>query len=117
VDYVYFLETASQRRLAGDGKARLDLTGTNARAGLEAGWRRTFTRPNFEVDRRIVQDVPHARADGQVDVGARLQLRGDASATRLDVHAGQDWGGADLSRALSRDIYLGRFDLAYRVTP
>jgi hypothetical protein len=117
LDYVYFLETASQRRLAGDGMARLDLEGTRAEAGLEAGWRRTFSRPNFEVDRRIVQDVGHALAEGEVNVGARLQLRADAGATRLDVPPGQDWGGADLARAFSRDIYLGRFALAYRLTP
>ncbi|HEY7512148.1 MAG TPA: outer membrane beta-barrel protein [Vicinamibacteria bacterium] len=116
LDYVYFLETASQRRLAGDGKGRLDLVGARASLGTEAGWRRTFSRPSFEVDRRIVQDQRHARGDGRVDVGPHLQLRVEAGATRLDVPSGQDWGGADLRRALSRDTYLGRFTTAYRVT-
>jgi Putative beta-barrel porin 2 len=116
LDYVYFLKTPSQRRLVGDGMGRLDFSGARAGLGLEAGWRRTFSRPNFEVDRRIEQDQQHARLDGHVDVGARLQLRAEATATRLDVPPGQDWGGADLSRALSRDTYLGRFTPAYRIT-
>jgi hypothetical protein len=116
-DYIYFLRTRSQRRLAGDGKARVDFIGTRALAGVEGGYRRTFGRPSFEVDRRIVQDQLHARVDGLVDVGARLELRGEVTAMRLDVPAGQDFGGADLRRSLSRDSYLGRLTSAYRLTP
>jgi putative beta-barrel porin BBP2 len=117
VDYVYFLQTESQRRLAGDGKGRVDLVGAQAAAGLEASYRRTFSRPSFEVDRRIVQGQQQARADGRLDVGARLQVRADAAATRLDVPDGQDFGGADLRRAFSRDTYFGRLTAAYRLTP
>lgn len=116
-DYIYFLRTESQRRFAGDGKGRVDFIGSRVLAGIEGGYRRTFGRPSFEVDRRIVQDQLHARADGLVDVGARLQLRFEATAMRLDVPEGQDFGGADLRRSLSRDSYLGRFTPAYRLTP
>jgi hypothetical protein len=117
VDYVYFLRTTSQRRFAGDGKGRLDLIGAQAAAGFEGGYRRSFSRPNFEVDRRIVQDQQHGRADGHVEVGERLDLRADATATRIDVPDGQDFRGADLRRSLSRDTYLGRLTTAYRLTP
>lgn len=117
VDYIYFLRTESQRRLAGDGKGRVDLVGAQAGAGLEASYRRTFSRPSFEVDRRIVQDQQQARADGRLDVGTRLQVRADATATRLDVPDGQEFGGADLRRAFSRDTYFGRLTTAYRLTP
>jgi hypothetical protein len=116
-DYVYFLRTTSQRRFAGDGKGRLDLVGARAAAGFEGGYRRSFSRPNFEVDRRIVQDQQHGRADGHVEVGERLDLRADATATRIDVPDGQDFRGADLRRNLSRDTYLGRLTTAYRLTP
>ena len=117
VDYVYFLRTTSQRRFAGDGKARLDFVGARAAAGVEGGYQRSFSRPNFEVDRRIVQDQQHARVDGHAQVGERLDLRVRATATRLDVPDGQDFRGADLRRSLSRDTYLGRLTTAYRLTP
>jgi hypothetical protein len=117
VDYVYFLRTESQRRFAGDGKARLDLVGTRSAAGVEGGYRRSYSRPNFEVDRRIVQDQQHVRADGHVEVGERLDLRAEGTGTRLDVPPDQDFGGSDLRRTLSRDIYLGRLTMAYRIAP
>jgi hypothetical protein len=116
-DYIYFLRTTSQRRFAGDGKARIDLIGAKAAAGLEASYRRTFSRPNFEVDRRIIQDQQQARADGHLEVGERLDLRLAGTATRLDVPDGQDFRGADLRRSLSRDTYVGRLTTAYRLTP
>jgi hypothetical protein len=117
VDYIYFLRTTSQRRLAGDGKGRMDLLGARAAAGVEGSYRRSFSRPNFEVDRRIVQDQQQGRVDGHVEVGERLDLRGEATATRLDVPDGQDFLGADLRRSMSRDTYLGRVTTAYRLTP
>jgi hypothetical protein len=117
VDYIYFLRTTSQRRLAGDGKGRIDVIGAQAAAGFEGSYRRTFSRPSFEVDRRIVQDQQQARVDGHVEVGERLDLRVEGAATRLDVPGGQEFRGADLRRSLSRDTLHGRLITAYRLTP
>jgi hypothetical protein len=116
LDYVYFLRTESQRRLAGEGRGRVDVRGSGGSVGLEAGYRRSFSRPSFEVDRRIVQDQRHGTAEARLHVGARLELRGHAAATRIDLLAGQDFRGADLRRSLSRDSHLGRLATAYWVT-
>jgi hypothetical protein len=116
IDYVYFLRTESQRRLAGDGQARLDVSGPRAELGLEGGYRRTFSRPNFEVDERIVQDETRVLGEGHVELGERVELRPEAGARRLDVPDGQEFGGADLSRTLTHDSFLGRLTLAYRLT-
>ena len=116
LDYVFFLKTTTQRRLVGDGHGRLDFEGTRAAFGVEGGWQRTFSRPSFEVDRRIEQDQERLAADAHVDLGARVRLAVEATGTRLDVPPGQDWGGVDLQRALSRDTFLGRFTPAYRAT-
>jgi hypothetical protein len=116
IDYTYFLKTESQRRLGGDGRGRLDVTGQRAALGLEAGYRRTFSRPSFEVDERIVQDEMHARFDGHVELGERFELRGEAVATRLEVPEPAEFAGADLQRTLTHDTLLGRATFARALT-
>jgi hypothetical protein len=117
IDYLYFLRTTSERRLSGEGRGRVDFVGARAAAGFEGSYRRSFSRPNFEVDSRIVQDQEQLRADGHLAVGERLDLRLLGTATRLDVPEGQEFAGADLRSAYSRDTYLGRLTTAYRLTP
>jgi hypothetical protein len=116
VDYVYFLKTDSQRRWQGDAKARLDAIGQRAALGLEAGYRRTFSRPSFEVDERIVQVQKQARLEGHVELAERFDLRADALGTRLEVPEPAEFGGADLQRTLTHDTYLGRLTLACGLT-
>jgi hypothetical protein len=116
VDYLYFLRTESPRRLTGDGRVRLERIGPRAAAGFEASYRRSFSRPNFEVDRRVAQDQKQAWVEGRVGIGHRLELRTEATATRTEVDGHQEFFGADLRRTLSRDTYLGRLTTDYRLT-
>jgi Putative beta-barrel porin 2 len=117
IDYVYFLRTTSQRRLAGDARARLDLVGARADAALEGSYRRMFGRPSFEVDERIVQDQEQARVDGHAELSERFALRANVIATRLDIPEAAEFAGTDLRRTLTHDTYLGRLILETALTP
>jgi hypothetical protein len=116
VDYLYFLRTESQRRFTGDGKARVEWMGPNT-AAAEASYRSSFSRPSLEVDRRVAQQERQGKVEGRVRAGTRLDVEATASAGRIEVDSRQEFFGADLRRALSRDMYLARLTVGYRLTP
>ena len=115
--YVYFAKTASQRRPAGGGRARLEVGQRRVRAGIEEMYTRTFTRPNFEVDRRVIGNQWTTGGDLKVELPGRLGIRTDLSVQRIDLIQGQDYYGTDLSTTLNRDVRLGLLGLSYRITP
>jgi hypothetical protein len=117
LNYVYFVKTASQRRPAGGGRARLEVGQRRVRAGIEETFDRTFARPNFEVDRRVVGDQWTSRGDLKVDLPGHLGIRADLSVQRINLNQGQDYYGTDLSTTLNRDVRLGILGLVYRITP
>jgi hypothetical protein len=116
LSYIYFLRTASQRRLAGGGRGRLEVGGPALLVGAEAGLFRTFERPNFEVDRRVVQDTKTQSADLSLNPAGRFGVRLSATRRDVDVPAGQPFRGADLTRAFSRREQGAVLNLRYRVT-
>src|SRR5262245_1829338 len=116
LDYVYFLRTESQRRLAGSAETRAAWTGSQFRAGAGETFSRTFQRPGFEVDRRVLQDQWTTVVELGIRTQGRLGLRTEAGSRRIDVAAGQQFLGADLRSSLSRDEYRGVFGLEYGLT-
>jgi Putative beta-barrel porin 2 len=115
--YVYFAKTESQRRLAGDGKARLEVGRGRARAGMEEAYAHAFERPSYEVDLRVSSETWITRADLAIDFSQRTGIRAEASRQQFDVPRGQDFYGTDVGESLTRDINRVIFSLQYRITP
>jgi hypothetical protein len=84
---------------------------------VEESYRRTFERPSFEVDRRIVEDEWHTQVDVGIAMSERLGLTTGVSIRRFDVPGDQEFLGADLTRNLSRAEYRGAVGFKYRLTP
>ncbi len=116
LSYSYFARTQSQRRWGGDGKARLELGRGRARAGIEETYARTFQRPGFEVDRRIITVAWATRVDLAVDLTERTGVRAEASHEGLEVPRGQDFFGTDLGQTLSRRVNRAALGLLYHLT-
>jgi hypothetical protein len=116
LNYVWFAKTASQRRLAGNGRGRIEVGRGRVRAGVEEVYRRTFERPNFEVDRRVVADEWRTRGDLTVDLPGRFGLRTDLAFDRVNNEQHQEYYGTDLSRTLNRDIRRALLGLRYQLT-
>lgn len=117
VNYLYFIRTESQRKLGGDARSRLEWQGGRVRAAVQDAYVRTFGRPNFEVDRRVLQDQWTTSAELAVKTPGRLGLRTEVSSQRVDVAAHQDFLGADLASALSRDEYRALLGVRLGLTP
>ena len=118
LDYLYFAEQESERRLTGSGRGRADWQGARSAMGGEASWARIFSRPSFEVDDRIQQDERRAGADLRLRPGGgRFTLATDFTLTHIDIEEGQVYLGSDLARTLNREEYRTRLGLAYALTP
>jgi len=117
VIYHYFARTESQRRWAGDAKARLEVGRGRARAGVEELYAHTFERPSYEVDLRVSSVTWTTRADMTIDFSQRTGIRAEVSHQQLDVPRGQDFYGTDVGETLSREINRAVFGLQYRITP
>lgn len=114
---LYFARTADQRRLSGDGRARLTFEGLKLRAHVEEGYSEAFDRPNFEVDRRVDRARWTTRGDLALELPGRFQVHTQVSADRLDVARGQQFLGADLHQTLERTTRRGLIGLGYHTTP
>jgi hypothetical protein len=117
VVYVYFVRTPSQRRLGGTARSRLEWTTPRLHAAAQESFERTFRRPGFEVDRRVQQDQWMTTGELGLNTPGRLGVRTEASSQRIDVAEGQTFLGADLRRALSRDVYVALLGVSLRLTP
>lgn len=115
-EYFYFHETRELRRWTGGGDASLFWKSTGTEASFSARLNRDFSRPNFEVDTRVVTDQRFLGANFQRDLG-RLTLALDANLAATRVQEGQEFRGADLTISLSVDRYRGGAELRYRLTP
>jgi hypothetical protein len=114
--YLYFLRTKGLRRWTGGGTATLFWATTGTRASLSTGLSREFSRPSFEVDRRVAATQATTAGTFERDLG-RLTLTARAFADSNEVDAGQDFRGADLSASLSANRYRVEPGLQYRLTP
>ena len=57
MNYLWFARTASQRKLNWYGTASLELKGTKTTFAIEERYVGTFSRPSFEVDARVQQEL------------------------------------------------------------
>lgn len=115
-EYFYFHRTKELRRWGGGGTVSIFWATTGTRASVTARLARDFSRPNFEVDTRIVSDQASFGADLERDLG-RLTLKGDLHYAPTRVKPGQEFRGADLATALTLDRYRGGAEFRYRLTP
>ena len=117
IDYLYYVRTPSLRRLSGGGKGRLEWASERLLAGAEHGYTRSFSRPSFEVDRRVQQDERRTRADLRLKVGQRVTFALEGTLSRQEVEQGATFLGSDLQRTLTRKNARGFFEMGYRLTP
>ncbi|HEX6737142.1 MAG TPA: outer membrane beta-barrel protein [Vicinamibacteria bacterium] len=117
LDYLYYVRTPSLRRLSGGGKGRLEWAGERVLAGAEHAYISTFSRPSFEVDRRVEQHETRSRAELRVKAGHRFAFALEGLLSRNEVEDGATFFGADLKRTLTRKTTRGFVELGYRVTP
>jgi hypothetical protein len=113
--YMYFLRTKGLRRWTGGGTVSLFWATTGTRASVSAGRSREFSRPNFEVDRRVASNQETISGVFERDLGRlTLSLNGSINTTKLDD--GQDFRGADLTKALTATQYRVAPTLRYGLT-
>jgi hypothetical protein len=117
VDYLYFARTESQRRWGGAGLAGLEWERGRVEAGAGVSFTRTFSRPNFEVDQRVLQDQWLYGGDARVRVAGAFSVALRASRLENDVKEDAEFHGADVRTALSRDEDLLQAELIQGLTP
>jgi hypothetical protein len=115
LNYLYFARTESQRRLTGYGSALLQLEGVKTRFLIEERYDETFSRPSFEVDARVRQQVEGTRAFLSRRLGERwmLALFGSRSRTRTDD---QEYLGTNLGTTLTENRYEATGELRLALT-
>lgn len=115
VDYLYFARTESQRKLNGHGSALLELHGVKTDLVVEERYSQSFSRPNYQVDERLQQEVEGTRGLLKRRIAERFQvaLFGERSKTRADS---QDYLGTDLQKTMSEDRYEGGGELRVALT-
>ena len=116
VDYTYFVRTESQRRFGGNVRGGLALKGNRLEARVEEGFSRSFQRPNFEVDRRLLLDQWSTRGTLALRTVGRLFIRAEAGRQSLSVASDEAYFGTDLRRTLTRDLDRGVLGLEYRLS-
>lgn len=117
VDYLYYARTESQRRWGGDGHALLTWERGRLLAELEQGFMRSFSRPSFEVDQRVLQDLWTTRGALEMRIAGGLSTKLEAWRLDNEVEEDVDYLGADLNAALTREERRLVGELRQAVTP
>jgi hypothetical protein len=115
-DYLYFVRTTSQRRWTENGDARLEFKGGRTEGSVVESYARTFSRPNLEVDQRVLQTTEMTQLDLKRRLFGRISLTLQGLRSKTDVDAGQQFLGTDLRASLSRDQYRAVAGLGYALT-
>jgi hypothetical protein len=113
--YLFFARTESQRRWNYSAGTGLELRGAKTAILADYIRGRIFSRPNFEVDERVIQDIAASHLELQRSLFWRLGLNLSGSRTHTDVED-VDYLGTNLNETLSRVEYRARAGLAYAVT-
>ena len=114
--YFYFHRSTDLRRWTGGGELTLRWATTGTRASLSTNANRDFSRPNFEVDTRVVSTQNHVIGGLERDLG-RLTLAARAMFTRNKLDDGQEFRGADLTTSLTTNRLAMAPELRFRLTP
>jgi hypothetical protein len=115
-DYLYFVRTVSQRRWNESGDARLEFKTGRTEGSVVESYARTFSRPNLEVDQRVLQTTETTQLDLRRRLFGRISLTLGALRSKADVDAGQLFLGTNLRATLSRDEYRAAAGLGYALT-
>jgi hypothetical protein len=116
LDYLYFVKTASQRKLRWDGNGGVDVLTSRTHFRLEESYADLFSRPSYEVDERIESTEEKTRLDLLRRLFGRISLRLLGSRGRYETEPGSDYLGNDLSATLTRNEYRAGGGLDYRVS-
>jgi hypothetical protein len=117
VNYTHFVRTASQRHLGGGETVRLARTTPRSTFTLQESFIRTYDRPSYEVDRRIVLDREQTALDLSQRLFGRTRLLAGAARSRTQLPRTEQFLGVDLGRTLQSDDWLVRGGLGYALTP
>lgn len=112
LDYLYFVKTASQRRLTGTGLAGLALNGARSRFVLEERYGSSYGRPSYQVDQRIAQTQEGTEATLGRRLFGRTELVLRGRRTHNESSEG-DYLGTDLRRAFTYDSQGGEGELSF----
>lgn len=120
LNYIWYSETASQRRLTGgvDGRFVLDSSPLRLSAGYQ--YRRTFERPSPEIGQRIETVASGPVGSIGLALPGRLGVDLDVGYSATQAPAQEDLDGViggEVQRRLSRSTTTVRPALSYGVTP
>jgi hypothetical protein len=116
LDYLYFVRTASQRRLTGFGLGGLDFRGARTQASIEERYGLSFSRPNFEVNDRVTQRQEATEGRVSRRLFGRLSISLGGRRLHNDAESEDDYLGVDLDEALTYDIQLVEAEAAIALT-
>lgn len=116
VNYYWFARTKEERRFGGGAGGGFDWNAGAFRMGASRYFVRTYERPSFEVDRRVLRDEWQTRVHLDVDAGARFRIEPRFSVENREVPAGFEYLGSDLSRSLTENRSRLELGLIYGLT-
>lgn len=117
LDYLYYARTETQRRWGGEASAGLEWERGRFVAELEQGFARTFSRPSFEVDVRVLQDLWTTRGGVEMRIAGGLSTKLEASRHDNEVRDEAVYLGADLKAALTLEERRLVGELRQALTP
>jgi hypothetical protein len=116
LDYVHFLRTPSLRHLAGGGRALAERNTPRSEFSLSHARMRSYRRPSFEVDERVIEDRQDTMASLRQRVLGRISVRAGGGVGTTDLPAGQEFLGVDLRQTMSTERWQARAGLDYTLT-
>lgn len=114
--YLYFVKTASQRRLTGSGAGGLLTRGGRIEVLLEEKYLQTFSRPSYEIDERVEQTTEGTLGRIRSRLFGRLTLLLEGQRQRFETISEDDYLGTSLSAGLTRDEYWTGAELGYALS-
>jgi hypothetical protein len=116
IGYLYFVRTPSQRKPVGGAEARFEANGSRTQATVRETYARTYSRPNFEVDRRIIQDREGTEVELRRRLFGRFAVRAGAGRSHNRAEDGQVFLGTDVGPTLTTDGIAIKAGVDYAVT-
>ena len=114
--YLFYLRTASERRLMGAANGRAEWNGNRTSLALEAATDRQRSRPSFEVDQRVPYNDTMQRASLRRTLVGRVRLLLSGQHDRREVDAGAEQYGVSLRNTMNHEDYKLGADLDYGLT-
>jgi hypothetical protein len=116
VNYLYFLRTRSQRRFGGTALGKFEWKGGRTDFTVQETYTRSFSRPSYEVDRRVEHIQESTRAELRRKLFGRTSLLTSGERSNTRVPPGETFLGTDLGRTLSDNTWHAGVALEYGLT-